>query len=120
MAEQSGILNRAIEGLLRLKQNSWKFSYEEKSQQLLQDMICTEFPVFEFTKKRIVADPDKRLTYNELRKEFRIWCTQNNLAPILSDKEFAAELKQSLHKLNIPFDVSKSGGDRGIKGITII
>ena len=83
-------------------------------------MITSEFPTFEFSKERIMADNSKRLTYHELRQEFRIWCTQNNLAPILSDKEFAAELKQSLHKLNIPFDVSKSGGDRGIKGITII
>lgn len=118
LAEQSGILNRAIEGLLRLKQNSWKFSYEEKSQKILLDMITSEFPTFEFAKERIVADTDQRLTYNELRQEFRIWCTKNNLAPILSDKEFAAELKQSLQKLDIPFDVSKSGGDRGLKGIT--
>lgn len=118
LAEQSGILNRAIEGFIRLKENSWKFSYEEKSQKILLDMITSEFPTFEFAKERIVADTDQRLTYNELRQEFRIWCTKNNLAPILSDKEFAAELKQSLQKLDIPFDVSKSGGDRGLKGIT--
>ena len=118
LAEQSGILNRAIEGFIRLKENSWKFSYEEKSQKILLDMITSEFPTFEFSKERIVADTDERLTYNELRQEFKIWCNKNNLAPILSDKEFAAELKQSLQKLDIPFDLSKSGGDRGLKGIT--
>ena len=119
LAEQSGILNRAIEGLLRLKQNSWKFSYEANSQQLLQEMICSEFPVFEFAKERIVANKAKRLTYSELRQEFKIWCNKNKLTPILSDREFAAELKDSLHKLNIPFELAKGGGDRGLAGITI-
>lgn len=118
LTEQSGILNRAIEGLIRLKENSWKFSYEEKSQKILLDMITSEFPTFEFSKERIMADNSKRLTYHELRQEFRIWCNKNHLTPTLSDKEFAAELKQSLQKLDIPFDVSKSGGDRGLKGIT--
>ena len=118
LAEQSGILNRAIEGLLRLKQNSWKFSYEANSQQLLQEMICSEFPVFEFAKERIVANKAKRLTYSELRQEFKIWCNKNKLTPILSDREFAAELKDSLHKLNIPFELAKGGGDRGLAGIT--
>lgn len=118
LTEQSGILNRAIEGLIRLKKNSWKFSYEEKSQQLLQDMICTEFPIFEFAKERIVANENERLYYNELRQEFKRWCNKNGLTPILSDNEFAASLKQSLNKLNIPFELAKGGGDRGLAGIT--
>lgn len=118
LTEQSGILNRAIEGLIRLKKNSWKFSYEVNSQQLLQDMICLEFPVFEFVKDRIVANENERLYYSELRQEFKIWCNKNKLTPILSDREFAAELKDSLHKLNIPFELAKGGGDRGLAGIT--
>ena len=117
--EQAGILNRAIEGLLRLKNNGWKFSYEQKSQQHLRDMVCSEFPVFEFVEEKIVADAESRVTYQVLRNAFLKWCKQNGVTSLLSEREFASELKQSLAKLDIPYDKSKSGGERGISGIAL-
>ncbi len=117
--EQAGILNRAIEGLLRLKNNGWKFSYEQKSQQHLRDMVCSEFPVFEFVEEKIVADTESRVTYQVLRNAFLKWCKQNGVTSLRSEREFASELKQSLAKLDIPYDKSKSGGERGISGIAL-
>lgn len=118
LAEQSGILNRAIEGLVRLRENEWRFSYELKSQKLLQEMVCVEFPIFEFVKEKIAPNASTHLTYKELRAEYSVWCKKNGIVNILSDNQFAAQFKDSLTRLGIPHDDSKSGGERGRSGIT--
>jgi len=73
----------------------------------------------EFVEEKIVADAESRVTYQVLRNAFLKWCKQNGVTSLLSEREFASELKQSLAKLDIPYDKSKSGGERGISGIAL-
>lgn len=120
LAEQSGILNRAVEGLERLKKNQYVFSCEEDSKEYLRNMIKEEYPVFEFAEQRIIADEEKRVSYNVMRTAYRSWCITNGVPYLISEREFASQIKQYLSSKRIPYDTFKAGNDRGITGIDII
>lgn len=117
--ERKGILLRGLEGLLRLQDNNYRFSYEKKSQKYIEEQVSQAFPICKFVNDYIKADKDSKITYNEIHNIYLMWAKRNGIDSLLSGKAFAEQVKRSLDKNYISYEMFKSGGSRGLKGIAI-
>lgn len=121
--ELPGILNWALVGLQRLRENDYSFSPCESSDQLLQEYRVEQNPFLEFVSECLNVDTpqskeENRIIYNS----FKNWCHQNGhhrFADISSKKfwrEFDNAIILSGHE---PPERKNSGNHRYCYGITV-
>ena len=117
--ELSGIFNRAMTGLERLRKNKYVFSSQQESDFFVRHKVCESFPLYGFVRERIKVNPSARILYKELNAEYKLWASENDVW-IDSGSDFSLRLKNTLEACHIPVKSFKSNGDRGLEGIELI
>jgi P4 family phage/plasmid primase-like protien len=77
--ELSGFLNKALEGLKRLRSNNWQFSYKLSEEEVRRMYQRLSDPVYAFIEDCCEEDPDSRITKTDLHKAYREYAKANKL-----------------------------------------
>jgi len=90
--ESEGILNYMIEGLLRLKDNRFNFSYNLTTEQVRENYNIKSNPVVAWQKEcfQYTSDEENDLVFQKDLYEhgFLVWAKRNNIKNITADKFF--------------------------------
>jgi P4 family phage/plasmid primase-like protien len=100
-ANMPGVLNWALAGLRRLRENGWRFTRPRRSEEKKEELRRDHNPALEFLTGRVVADPEGRdISSDDLRQPYLAWCAANGYQPLASNsfakvvnKEFGAVTK---------------------------
>ena len=90
--ELSGLLNFALKGLKRLKENEYQFSYDLSEKEVRLIYLRYSDPAIAFLMD-CCESYDGYIAKNELYKSFKEYVKKNNL-PILSAKMFSSHIQQ--------------------------
>jgi putative DNA primase/helicase len=85
--ELSGILNWALEGLKRLRDNGWNFTNTQTLDATREEYIRKSDPIASFVKDCIEEDSESWITKEELYNSFREYSSKNHI-PLLSRDYF--------------------------------
>gem|GEM_PF-1060596 len=121
--ELPGILNFALEGLKRLRNNNYNFTEPQKTKDVLIEYRKAIDPVFEFVSESIQRAPAHQTIKNDvLHDAFRSWCFKNGHkgSADIGKRKLTERFKQVLKDCRIPYDVGMSNGKRYISGISFI
>lgn len=122
-AELPGILNWALKGLDRLKENNYRFSPCKSSEQLLREYRVEQNPFIEFVEECLLfGDLNARTENTVLYESFKQWCRSNGHRGFadVSCKKFWAELdKAVLFVDGTTIERKKSGNKRYCKGVSV-
>lgn len=112
-AELSGVLNRAIAGLQRLRQRPG-FAVPVACENALHDFMTHAMPLVAFLDERCDFDPDARVRVSLLRASLKEWAKQQGIKKVPTDKT----LKRKLIGLGIK--VAKVKGYETVFGLTVL
>lgn len=84
--ELSGLLNLAIRGLQRLKDQDWNFSYKLTVQDVKNLYRRLSDPVFAFLMDECVADEKGEMPKQDLHEAYKKYAKKNGLAPFTAKK----------------------------------
>lgn len=118
--ELPGILNWAICGLKRLKQNDFNFTISKKMTNIKQKYFNKTSPMAEFIKNCLEPNFDNtNLSGNELMTAFKTWSEINNrnIIHLLSPIAFWREFNLEMQNLELNYTKTKSSGNTVVKGI---
>ncbi|NQX63762.1 DNA primase family protein [Paenibacillus qinlingensis] len=121
-AELPGILNFALEGLKRLRDQNYVFSHSQAAEQMLTEYRATINPMLSFVSDCIKPTPGAgRIGRTRLRDVFRSWCRENGHTGLaeMTTKKFWDAFRKILDEERIEFDESKSNGVDGFVGISL-
>lgn len=91
--ELAGILNWAIDGLRRLRENNWEFTITEEMEKMKDDLMKEANPVVAFVQEDCVIDPNATTTVSDLYHAFTDYCGQQGYKTV-SKNEFGRVLSQ--------------------------
>jgi putative DNA primase/helicase len=123
--ELAGILVFAIQGLKRLRDNNYKFTFSKKANKLLEEVKETSDGYLQFVRDRIIVIADEggapRLSKKEVRDNFSQWCNDEGHTKLknISNKKFWAELRRVFKAENIPFTENAEDAKRYLDGIRL-
>ena len=118
--ELPGILNWAICGLKRLKQNDFNFTISKRMTNIKQKYFNKTSPMAEFIKNCLEPNFDNtNLSGNELMTAFKTWSEMNNrnIIHLLSPIAFWREFNLEMQNLELNYTKTKSSGNTVVKGI---
>lgn len=118
--ELPGILNWAICGLKRLKQNDFNFTISKRMTNIKQKYFNKTSPMAEFIKNCLEPNFDNtNLSGNELMTAFKTWSEMNNrnIIHLLSPIAFWREFNLEMQNLGLNYTKTKSSGNTVVKGI---
>lgn len=119
--ELPGILNFALKGLERLRRNRYKFSSSKAVDEALQAYTDTLNPVQRFVREKLAAaDSTCRIRYKMILSAFGDWADQNGYQNNYSKAKLSELVKDCLEAQGTPFNTFKSGGLRGLQGISLM
>lgn len=90
-SEGSGVLNWALEGLDRLRDENWQMSVTDRQQAILDDMLLESESVRVFLADQIVEEPGATLTGAEASERYQRFCLARGWKPV-SDRVFSSEI----------------------------
>ena len=120
--EKEGIFLWCLEGLQRLRRNSYQFTQSRQARQNLQESVTEGNNVIAFLQSQgyFTFDPEGKTTSRALYEVYRDWCSDNSFHP-LSDRSFLTAFKDAaasrgvVHTNHIPIGNGKEA--RGFCGI---
>ncbi|MDQ0902771.1 phage/plasmid primase, P4 family [Paenibacillus sp. V4I7] len=121
-AELPGILNFALEGLKRLRDQNYVFSHSQAAEQMLTEYRATINPMLSFVKDCIEPTPGTgRVGRTRLREEFQHWCRDNGHTGLagMTTKKFWDAFRKVLDEERIEYTESKSNGLDCFVGISM-
>lgn len=77
--EMPGILNWALKGLMRLRENNYKFSECKAINNLIKEYKEEQNPVLKFIEQAIEYDEDERLSRKEIIEAYDKWLIQQSI-----------------------------------------
>jgi putative DNA primase/helicase len=86
--ELSGILNWALEGLKRLMQNGFKFSYSKSADEIREIYTRASNPVKAFLDEETVEDPETWIVKQDLYEAYKDYVKKHKLQSPLSSTSF--------------------------------
>jgi len=86
--ELSGILNWALEGLKRLMQNGFKFSYSKSADEIREIYTRASNPVKAFLDEETVEDPEAWIVKQDLYEAYKEYVKKHKLQSPLSSTSF--------------------------------
>lgn len=117
--ELSGFLNKALDGLARLRSNNWKFNYRLTEEQVKNLYQRLSDPVFAFVEDCCEEDFESKITKKELHDAYRKYATDNKLKPVSIRKFGKSALEQSCISIEECWisnnDGTSSKGWQGVK-----
>lgn len=78
-SEGDYVVEFAMEGLKRLKNNNFVFSYCKTSQQLMKEYLIQAFPESQFIKMYLTANPNGKVATAELNRYYKKFCANYDL-----------------------------------------
>jgi P4 family phage/plasmid primase-like protien len=118
--ELSGFLNKALEGLARLRSNNWQFSYRLSEEEIRKMYQRLSDPVFAFMEDCCIEDPDSRITKNDMHKAYRDYAQANKLKPLGIKKFGKFVQEQNCIPVEECWILDKFGsGSKGWQGVKI-
>lgn len=115
--ELPGILNWAIEGLIRLSEIDYKIGQSKSMKQLTDILLNVRTTEDQFMKTRVEIKLDQKLKKADVYDAYRQFALDDGKVPVIS-KEFWAELEAFILKqYGTHIDYSKSNGNRFVNGI---
>lgn len=119
--EMPGILNWALEGLKRLKDNNYQFTESNAVNKLMDKYQKDQNPVISFVEDMIVADEENKISKKELINKYYTWVRQQGIdnKNSTSNQKFWKMLEAALNKLNIHIEEKKVRGIRHLQGIRL-
>lgn len=117
LREMPGILNWAIGGLERLKQNNYKFSKSSKTEEVNQRYMEEQNPVGVFFRETYQKAPDDQIKRSDIYAAYQGWCCNNGLEPF-NRSDFWKKLKIKSGEVgsNIVLDYKRIKGADYLKG----
>ncbi len=118
VAEKEGILNWALEGLLRLIGNDFQFYISDRARSNMQQAICDGNNAVEFLHSEgyIAYDPEGQVTSRALYRMYQDWCEDNCLIPLKANS-FWNYLKQNGSQYSLtPSNTVPAGNGRLVRG----
>ena len=112
--ELSGLLNLAIAGLKRLKENGWTFTLSDKARDIEHEFNRLADTVKAFSDDRLEIDPEGKESRSALYLAYKVYCEDCDAQPITQTK-----FTQRLKTLIIRLEDCKVGQERGFTGIKI-
>jgi P4 family phage/plasmid primase-like protien len=91
--ELSGVLNFALDGLSRLRENGWTFSNSRSTEELRDEYIRKSSPIHAFVIDCTTVKPGARTVKKQLFQAFVDYCTLHHL-PIVSQNTFFQRLPE--------------------------
>ena len=91
--ELSGLLNWALEGLKRLRENNWCFSTTKSSEETKDKMRMYADPIYAFIKEKCVEGVNESVSKEGLYNVYKDFCEEKDFIPV-KPNTFAASLKQ--------------------------
>ncbi|WP_379156124.1 phage/plasmid primase, P4 family [Paenibacillus sp. sgz5001063] len=119
-AELPGILNWALDGLERLRENNFIFTDSERSRALLRRYKQEQNPLQVFITEFIDSGSNKEgLFRSEIRKTLKAWCLDNGEEELLrmSAQMFWPLFKTVLAELGLPHEEKQFNGNYRFKGL---
>jgi putative DNA primase/helicase len=122
--ELPGIFNWAIEGLKRLKENDYKFSYCKNQDKMLAEYEKEVNPMKAFFEECVkkVDDHSQREDNRKVYNEFKNWATCNGHKFIasISNQRFWREFETTAKELGFEVKTGRSNSSRYHTGIKIV
>jgi putative DNA primase/helicase len=110
--EMPGVLNRALEGIQRLRQRGGQFDLPADCQQAQADFFAHANPLVAFIEAQCIKNPDCRLRLMDMRAAIKEWVMEQGIKrPDCAD----TTLKRKLTGLG--YKVSKIKGYATVHGI---
>lgn len=97
-AETSGLLNHALNGLQRLRENNWQFSMSEDVCSMQNDYHILSDPVAGFVRERISVAPGETTKKGDIYNQYLIFCRELGTQPLASN-QFSMRLQQHVPEL---------------------
>jgi putative DNA primase/helicase len=91
--ELSGILNWAVEGLVRLYTQNWTFSYSKSTEEIRMEYVRKSDPIGAFVMDCLAQKPETQIPKPELYGAFRRYCLGAKL-PVTSQDAFFKRLPE--------------------------
>jgi putative DNA primase/helicase len=113
--ELSGLLNRALDGLERLRQTG-RFTLNDATQHAGEEFRAAADSVAGFIADRCTIEPTAQATRSQLWSAYRDWCTNNNRRPV-SSQRFHSRLRELAQFTED--NETKHDGIRGYAGIRL-
>lgn len=111
--EKEGILNWALVGLKRLRDNNWNMTSNPEMRSLTTSLFRSSSPVFTFFDECIVADPNGKHQTSYMFQYYMDWAVQCGLTTLGYDnrKKFKELFLMYCKQKNIPVTVVKNNVD---------
>lgn len=92
--ELSGLLNIALKGLKRLRDNNWTFSYTKTLNDVRKMYRRLSDPVFAFLEDRCMHNPNASVSKAALYKAYQLYASRNGLV-VVSQKKFGQLIEEN-------------------------
>ncbi|MBE4907869.1 bifunctional DNA primase/polymerase [Bacillus luteolus] len=121
--EMSGILNFALEGLKRLRNNKYDFSESKVVNEAVAEYTENLNPIKSFVDERIIVtgNPLDRVSHASLKRAYELWCSESGFSgnQTTNSRSFIKNVKDTLKDNSMQFDTSKSGNHRYITEVKL-
>ncbi len=119
--EMPGILNFALEGLKRLRDNNYKFTESREIDTTLRDYRKDMDILSQFIEDEVQEETHFTVQRYEIRNRFESWCirTYNTKHNRIPSREFWKRFRNSLNSLDMKYNEGKSNGKDLFIGIRL-
>jgi P4 family phage/plasmid primase-like protien len=116
-SEAPGILNWMISGLLRLKDNHWRFSESPQVNALLDEYRRDNNNVLSFVDECCEIISGVSVKNQELYEKYSSWCKSSGTSP-MKKKSLVREIFENFHPKGV--ERYHTNQDRGLSGICLV
>ena len=120
--ELSGILNWALEGLQRLRQQNYRYTPSTVVEAAIAEYREAQTPLKSFMQDMLYrTDDGGRVAKPAVVETYYLWCRRNGLGDIekASPQAFWAEFVAHCGELGLPYEVQKSNSQRYLKNLAL-
>ena len=120
-AELPGILNFAMEGLQRLRQQQYRLSSAKRIDDALEQYQQAQHPVLQFFEELVSIDENAKVKRPLFYDVYKIWARQNERDDCnrVGRQEFWGMMRSIMDLKQIEYDEVKVGGTIYMKGVSI-
>lgn len=118
--ELSGVVNYALEGYQRLRQQNYVYSLQEESDAYYLQCAKEFAPYNLFVQENVVPCAGNKLNNDDLSNAYKLWAKNNDIAIEDNLDAMGKHLTTALKDCNIPFDTGHSGSVRYKTGIKLV
>lgn len=118
--ELSGIMNWALIGLQRLRQQDYEFTSSAAINNAVECYRKEQNPLLDYMVEMIeVTKKEERVLKTKMLEKYRIWCQCNGLGDTvkMSPQKFWNTFRSNCKELGLPYEMKVSNGVRYLSGL---